>query len=96
MKFGCEICIFLNSEKKKRYVELRRSLSVSEGPFNFEITIVDCNFYFPPLYLILAVYLPISVVSNNWPVCFIAKIPRKCHNNFINFLDNIANVSIWH
>ena len=40
MKFGCAICIFLNSENL-----ICRSTDISkcsEGPFNFEITRLDC------------------------------------------------------
>ena len=40
MKFGCSICI--SSILKIWFVEVRISRSVSEGPFNFEITRVDC------------------------------------------------------
>ena len=41
MKFGCAICIFLNSENLIcRSTDISRSVSV--GPFNFEITRVDC------------------------------------------------------
>ena len=43
MKFGCAICIFLNSENS--YVEVRISRSVSEGPFNLKISRVDCTFF---------------------------------------------------
>ena len=40
MKFGCAICICLNSENL--ICRVRTSRNVSEGPFNFEITRVDC------------------------------------------------------
>ena len=49
VKFGCVICIFLNSENL--IVEVRISRSVSEGPFEFEITRVDCNLYYSQLSL---------------------------------------------
>ena len=42
MKFGCAICIFLNSEKLI-FVEVQISRNISEGPFNFKITRVDCT-----------------------------------------------------
>ena len=48
-KFGFAICIFSNSEI--RYVEVRISQSVSEDPFNFEITRVDCTLFLLSLYL---------------------------------------------
>ena len=41
MKFDCAICIFLNSENL--ICRSTDSRSVSEGPFNFEITRVDCS-----------------------------------------------------
>ena len=40
VKFDCSIGIFLNSANL--IVEVRISRSVSEGPFDFEITRVDC------------------------------------------------------
>ena len=42
VKFGCTICVFPNFENLN--VEVRISRIVSEDPFNFEITRVDCIF----------------------------------------------------
>ena len=43
MKFGCAICIFLNSENLIcRGTDISK---FSEGPFNFKITRVDCIWY---------------------------------------------------
>ena len=40
MKFGCSNCF--SSKLQIGYVEVRISRSVLEGPFDFEITRVDC------------------------------------------------------
>ena len=40
MKLGCSVGIFLNSANL--ICQVRISRSVSEGPFDFEITRVDC------------------------------------------------------
>ena len=40
VKFGCSICIFLNAANLK--CQVRISHSVPEGPFDFEITRIDC------------------------------------------------------
>ena len=45
VNFGCLIGSFLNSANLICHVEVRISRCVSEGPFDFEITRVDCIIY---------------------------------------------------